>query len=435
MKTVLTTVLAFAALGIFAAEIPKAPVPPSPYLPIIYRFADGMLERGRDMNGLFYSALDRATLAPLTNHPPAPAGIREEDRALRSANPQHDQNFLRLLYILSELSGKPKYRDAADAELRWFVENADRHIHSSRRPWMLWERCFEVAPQASEKLARALAENPRNDPRGAGFDIRGWAVAYDRTKDEKFLSAIARSIAPFERNPDSNAISMLSLAIDCDAAARLLPQSLAAKLRALAERTDDTFCSLPHFLGNNAGFVIRKEPVRLVPREPPSDPRWTHGNTIAQVGMICVARYENTADVRYRDLIHRAADVYPDSPDQNAGKARDRDFIRQATDLYLDLLPPHAADTWAATFGHAISLQLAAWRSTAHPAYLDRARAFADFAVQHFFDQGPLPRGSLKTSHYESITGADTLALALVELHLHILHITAVRWQSNTIDR
>ena len=50
-------------------------------------------------------------------------------------------------------------------------------------------------------------------------------------------------------------------------------------------------------------------------------------------------------------------------------------------------------------------------------------------------DDGSLPRASLKTGHYETITGADTLALALVELHLHILHITAVRCPSNTIDR
>jgi hypothetical protein len=85
--------------------------------------------------------------------------------------------------------------------------------------------------------------------------------------------------------------------------------------------------------------------------------------------------------------------------------------------------------------GHAISLQVAAWRSTAQQKYLDRARELADFAVKHFFDEGPLPRASLKSNHYESITGADTLALGLVELHLHILGITAVRCPSNAIDR
>lgn len=372
------------ALGLFAAEIPKAPIPPSPYLPIIYKFADAMLDRGRDTNGLFYGALDRVALAPLTNRPPAPVGVREEDRS-PMGNSQHHQNFLRLLYTLSELSGKPKYRDAADAELRWFIEKANRRSLISIRPWLLWDRCFTIAPKASKAAARALMdEAPRNSRRRAGFDIRAWAVAYDHTKDEAFLSAIERTTAPFFRELD------LSLAIDCDAAARLMPERLAANLMLSAEETDSLFCF-------NAAIAGKQ--------------RWTHSNTLAQVGMMCVSRYENTGDVRYRDLVHQAADDY------------------------LNSLPDSNADAWPITFGHAISLQVAAWRSTVKKGYLDRARAFADFAVKHFFDQGPLPRASLKSSHYEAITGADTLALGLVELHLHILAITAVRYPPNTIDR
>jgi len=56
-------------------------------------------------------------------------------------------------------------------------------------------------------------------------------------------------------------------------------------------------------------------------------------------------------------------------------------------------------------------------------------------AIELFFQDNPLPRASLKTGHYESITGADTLALALVEVHLASLQITAVRAPDNTIDR
>ena len=52
-----------------------------------------------------------------------------------------------------------------------------------------------------------------------------------------------------------------------------------------------------------------------------------------------------------------------------------------------------------------------------------------------FFQDNPLPRASMKTGHYETITGADTLALALVEVHLASLHITAVQAPDNTIDR
>lgn len=56
-------------------------------------------------------------------------------------------------------------------------------------------------------------------------------------------------------------------------------------------------------------------------------------------------------------------------------------------------------------------------------------------AIELFFQDRPLPRASLKTGHYETITGGDTLALALIEVHLASLHITAVIAPDNTIDR
>jgi hypothetical protein len=87
------------------------------------------------------------------------------------------------------------------------------------------------------------------------------------------------------------------------------------------------------------------------------------------------------------------------------------------------------------TFGHAISLELAAWRHSAKSEYMARARKLGEIAVEKFFGTNPLPRASLKSEHYEAITGGDTLALALLELHLNILHITAVRCPANTIDR
>src|SRR4051812_41286527 len=104
--------------------------PSSPFLGVVYRYADAMLEHGRDRygtveTGLLLSALDRGRLGPLTVRPAPPAGIRREDRVglpwkpLVGANPQHDENLLRVLYTLSELSGKAHYSDAANAELKW----------------------------------------------------------------------------------------------------------------------------------------------------------------------------------------------------------------------------------------------------------------------------------------------------------------------------
>ena len=474
----------------WAAEYPKAPVPPSPYMPLIYRCADTMLEHGRDVygpqkTGLFLSALDRKNLAPLTNRPAAPTGIRESDRvamregALTGANPQHDENLLRVLYTLSELSGKPKYREAADAELKWFLENtsstnthllpwgehmswnavkdaaisadgSENGTHEFFRPWMLWERCFTVAPEASKQFAIALWEHQIADhetgafnrhtgffkhavqegmdsPRHAGFYIRTWAMAYARTQDERFLHAIDVLLTRFEKKRDpktglieeyagsgnSRLASALSLAIDCDGASHYVPQALASRLREFAAREDEVFCAMQRNAKLSDGFIT--EATRNDGR-----PTGNHTslwdahygeNTTAQVAMMCVSRYDNTGRIGYRELITGAADAY------------------------LNVLPGRMVDGWPGTFGQAISLELAAWRHTARQIYLDRARQLADIAVERFFGNNPLPRASFRSDQYESITGADTLLLGLLELHLNILHITAVRCPPNTIDR
>ena len=127
--------------------------------------------------------------------------------------------------------------------------------------------------------------------------------------------------------------------------------------------------------------------------------------------MMCVSRYDNTGRAGYRPLILAAADAY------------------------LDSLPAAEDDAWPVTFGQAISLELAAWRHSTDWKYMERARQLGDVAVEKFWGTNALPKATFKADHYETITGADTLALALAELHLNILHITAVRCPPNTIDR
>ena len=449
------TLVVLAAFRAAAADIPKAPVPQSPFIRTVYGYADAMLKSGRDMygpqkTGLFLSALDRATMAPLTNRPVAAEGIRARDRVGRGgpvvgANLQHDQNLLRLLYTLSELSGKPTYRAAADAELKWLSGNAaatngglmpllwdvirdeplaGNGAHQFARPWMLWDRCFEVAPDASKRLANEVRQNQTTHPtdslRQIGFDIRTLAVAYARTKDGQFLQAIEtllkrcdESVTGLIAQTNTSLASVLSLAVDCDGAAHRVPEPLASRLRAFAAREDERFCSLPHNVKASRGFLTMaaRSPDKSKPQHTPLWQARFDGHTTAQIGMMCVSRYDNTAKIAYRDLIFAAADAY------------------------LDALPSETDDVWPMTFGHAISLELAAWRHSAKPEYMDRARKLGEMAVEKFWGTNALPRASLKSAHYESITGAETLALALLELHLNILHITAVRCPPNTIDR
>jgi hypothetical protein len=473
----------------FCTSAPPVPIPNSPFLPVVYRYADAMLDKGRDTygpqkSGLFLSALDRAMLAPLTNRPPPPAGIREGDRVglpgspLVGANPQHDENLLRVLFTLSELSGQPKYRNAAEAELKWFLENAaspathllawGEHLswnvltdeplaaqspqvgdHEFYRPWLLGDRGFELTPEASRRFALALWEHQIADhktgafnrhadywkhqaadgmdfARHAGFYIRTWAVAYAHTKDPVFLTAIEVLLARFEkkRHPQTGLIELrqgqagassplsLSLAIDCEAAARRVPDPLATRLHAFATREDEIFCALPHDFPGKGGFVTGLD--KATGKAEGFSTLWEArygGFTTAQVALMCVARHDNGGKLTYRDLITNAANAY------------------------LKSTPGAEVDIWPMTFGHAISVQLAAWRLTSRLEYFNRARELGTLALEKFWQDRPLPAASFKCSHYETITGADTLALALIELHLQILHITAVACPPNTIDR
>jgi hypothetical protein len=458
---------------VFAAEVsatPKAPVPNSPYISVVYRFADTMLERGRDVHGpvstgLFLSALDREFLRPLTNRPPAPTGIPEQIRirgstgALTGAQPQHDQNLLRLLYFLTEFTTKVKYRDAANGALTSYLHQASivtpprwsadvqwdtasdrlvvRNEEDARgadrefiRPWLLWDRCFEVAPEPSKRMALRLADgvassaaNP--DPqtwRNAGFHLRTWAAGYAGTKDETFLRRMetqlnaidALELDSVRRAADLVDPAFLSLSIDCAGAAHSVPEPLAGRLRERARRWEDAYCRARHEVEAAGGFLsaVAGGSTDISERRPTA--RWRAGWgewTTAQVGMMCVSRYDNGAGLDARRLLFAAADAYLKSP------------------------PDPAEDLWPGTLGCAISLQIAAWRHSAQPKYLERARAFADFALEHFFGPHALPRASLRSSHYEAITGADTLVLALAELHLQVLHITAARCPANTLDR
>ena len=132
MKTLFLLLLGLSA-ACFGGD-PQIGQPAPDFLKVVRRYADTMIERGRDTygpqkSGLLLSALDRTTLAPLTVRPSPPGGIRRGDRpgrpwsAMNGANPHLDQNLLRVLYTLSEITGEAGYAKVADEELTWFFKN------------------------------------------------------------------------------------------------------------------------------------------------------------------------------------------------------------------------------------------------------------------------------------------------------------------------
>ena len=438
------------------AERPK-------FLELVRRYADTMIDRGRDnygreKSGLILSALDRGTLAPLAVRPAPPGGIRRGDRpgrpwsAMTGANPQHDQNLLRVLYTLSEITGVARYAKVADDEITWFfshtmspktsllpwgehlswdvmldapISGGDEMMHEFARPWVLWERCFALVPEASRKFALGLWEHQIADhttggfdrhasyfehgpadgkdfPRHAGFYIGTWCYAWKHTKDEVFLRAIETLLARFERKrmqKDGSIVATIG-PLECELAATMVPEALASRLRAFAVKEDELI------LGDLRKQVDGETNASLLPK-------WQAGyaaSTLANQAMFCLARFEQTGEPAYRDLLIDIADQY------------------------MGARPEEDVDAWPMGFAHAISAQVAAYRFTKKPAYLEQALTFAQMAVDVFWQDNALPRASMHTGHYETITGSDSLALALLDVHV-AMHGLPHRVASNTIDR
>jgi hypothetical protein len=427
------------------------------FLQVVRSYADAMIEHGRDTygpqkSGLLLSALDRTTLKPLEVRPSPPAGIRRGDRpgrawsAMNGANPQLDQNLLRVFYTLTAITGDPRYAAVADEELAWFFHNTlsprtsllpwgehlswdvihdapisggDELFHEFARPWVLWERCFKVAPEPSTKFALGLWEHQianhqtggfdrhapyhehgpvdgKDFPRHAAFYIGTWCYAWKHTGNETFLRAIETLLARFERKrvQKDGSLSFTLGPLDLEIAAALVPEPLAGRLRAFAGQEDELLLR-----------DLRAQMGNL--------PKWQTGyasGTLASWAMLCLGRYEQTAKEPFRDALVEMADAY------------------------LNSQPEEDVDAWPMPVGHAISTQVAAHRLTRKPVYLDQARRFARMAVELFWQDNPLPRASLKTGHYEAITGADSLALALLEVHA-AEHGLTNSIPSNTIDR
>lgn len=397
-----------------------------------------MLAEGRDSYGpvhspLFASALDRKVLKLPTSAPPPPEGVREGDRTLTGGNPMHDENFYRLLYALSDLTSDKKYREAADSALAFFLSHCQseatgffawgehlgwdfqtervlkgRDEHEYYRPWVLWDRCFVPNPDATLRFARGLWEHqiadhqtgnfnrharfdrhgPQRDkqfPRHAGFYIATWSEAYTRTKDPLFVRACRVLLDSFEQRrqangqfPDSMPRGDLSWAIDVWDAASCMPDDLARQMREAAQKTDDA--------------CVRKY-AKGIPTDNQKLWKTAYGDaTTAMEAMICYERYRQTKSKALGDLVLKAADQY----------------ISTAPNAEITVYP--------GVYGEVISLLTAAYRMTGQERFLRRADLLADEALGIFWKNGALPRASSRHDHYEAITRADTLALALLEL-------------------
>jgi uncharacterized protein YyaL (SSP411 family) len=181
----------------------------------------------------------------------------------------------------------------------------------------------------------------------------------------------------------------------------MVPEPLSSRLRKFADTEDKLILeNLQKQYGQDDGTLAFKA-------------TWQAGyasGATAGWAMFGLARYEQVQKKAFRDLVITVADAYADT------------------------LPDEDVDVWPMSFGHIISAHVAAYKFTKRDVYLEQACRFARMAIDNFWQDNPLPKASFKTGHYETITGADSLALALLEVHA-VTNNLKVDIPSNTIDR
>jgi hypothetical protein len=455
------------------------------YLQIVRSYADTLIERGRDTYGrvkspLFATTLDRKSLGIFGEEELDKLWhmrlkdwdnwrVRNRDRMMTGANPMHDQNLYQVLYALTEVTGDEHYAQEADRTIEWFFRHCqspstglmawgehmgwdfntetlitwrkgkhhggrmqEYNTHEFARPWVLWERSFELAPKECERFAAGLwghqiGEHSTGNfsrhanyelhqtfvdseyPRHGGFYIATWAEAYRRTKNPLFAKAIETLVDYFDgrRSPRSGALpaesaprskgkvlwstSNLSLAIDLWEGAGKVPDELARKMRHCASRTDAVFLRLGHDLDlGGKGFLQSAYTDTLGPLEQGaySGP-WGHAGPAS----LCLLRYQQLKLTGYKKLALAAAK------------------------LYLGREPETKAALHPGTLGHVIYLMLGAYELTGQRRYLNRADFFGQRAIALFMtDDSHLPKSTSKHEHYEAVTGSDTLMMALLKL-------------------
>ncbi len=238
------------------------------YLELARKYADAMIEHGRDLYGdvhtpLFAAALSRESLQLGSKDEfGSIQGVRENDRSLGGANPWDHMALYPLLYHLSENSGDPVYAEKAKHALEYFFIHTQSpetgllawgdhlywdfrnnsiggyHHHEIAGAWPFWDEVYELAPDAAWRFALGLwnhqvADQETGDfsrhaaysehgpgkgsdfPRYAGQMMLVWADAWSRPENAsrtdrvEMLRAIRVMVNRMERNMEIGATGYL----------------------------------------------------------------------------------------------------------------------------------------------------------------------------------------------------------------------------------
>jgi hypothetical protein len=181
------------------------------YLAYVRGSASSILAAGVDTHGpvktpLWAGVIDSRDLSVPRDGVPAPAGVREHDRAVGGSNLYHDIVTVRVFRVLSAITGEPKYAGGARGYIDYFLRHArsektgflawGEHLYydlfrdevATDRKWheLLgwtppWEDFWEVNPEAVRAAISALRYHYYEDKPGSLFNRH---AAFDKPEHQ-----------------------------------------------------------------------------------------------------------------------------------------------------------------------------------------------------------------------------------------------------------
>ena len=459
--------------------------PAKGYLHYARAFVDTMVAKGTDVYGEAHSPMFVSILLlPTQKHPghplPCIEGQRRADRAPFGGNLHHDVMLLRAMDYLTRITGDAKYRDAATAYLRFFLEHCPRketglfpwgehahwdfykdepghatHEYLGGIPVSFWERLWRINPDAVRGEADGLINHmvdldaftwsrhanilkplptprpkglkPADFPRHGGFYVLLWAFVYNKTHEARYLDWAQRTLdhhwrlkrAPLNLPP----FTVKSKHASIESAFSLAVSTLEAAallpdktVRARWERTAHTY------LDSVARAAHRPKEGRFLTRcsldAPASQATGETEPWTAAYG----GRF-TADDARLCLAAHRLT-----------SRREFMDLAKGAGEFYASHQPPGPdqivrAHVYAAVLGLFCDL----YDQTGDDACLRQARRYAKLAVERLYWRG-LFRGATGLNHYESQMMVSNLVYGLVWLHV-LDRGAGVKMEPNYFDR
>jgi hypothetical protein len=313
-----------------------------------------------------------------------------------------------------------------------------------------WDRAWELAPKEVEKFAIALWDHQiyakegekagefsrhtnslmhfpfwgKGFPGHGGKYIEVWARAWKETGNDEFLRAIHTLLNYFDKNTSSQSGAInyatkfpeqyalghsMGLAGALYKSMGLLPDSLASRMKVMADKTDSLYLSFDHDpTENGRGFLKSAHVHTLVPGEYRSEHlggrfrtrMWSSGygggNNIGQANS-CYRRYRETGIETYKELFMATAEAY------------------------FTAAIPEQKILYPGNYSGAIGMMRSAYKITGERRFLDRALEYAELSIDAIMDEtSPLPKASNQSEHYEAITGANGFMSNLLGLWLEV---------------